>query len=124
MRQFETVLAAHSERQPHLPELCSTVGVPERTLRLCCTEFLGMGPIRYSHLQRLGVVRSELRHASPSTTSVSEIAIRHGFRQLGRFAVAYRALFHEPPSATLWRAPRTTQDANAQTQHRRSALRG
>jgi AraC-like DNA-binding protein len=122
MAQFETVLKAHSDQPLRLSELCRAIGAPERTLRLCCTEFLGMGPIRYSRLQRLGMVRSELRHASPSTTSVSAIAMRHGFRELGRFAVAYRALFDEPPSATLWRAPRTTQDANAQTQHRRSAL--
>jgi AraC-like DNA-binding protein len=122
MRQFETVLEAHSDEPPHLPELCSAVGVPERTLRLCCAEFLGMGPIRYSHLQRLGMVRSALRHASPSATSVSEVAIQHGFRQPGRFAVAYRAVFGEPPSATLWRAPSATLGASAQTTNKRSAL--
>jgi AraC-like DNA-binding protein len=115
MRQFETVLAAHSDQLPRLPELCGAVGVPERSLRSCCEEFLGMGPLRYWRLRRLGMVRSALRHATPSTTSVSEIAIRHGFRQLGRFAAVYRAVFDEPPSATLWRAPRTAKGANAET---------
>jgi AraC-like DNA-binding protein len=114
MRQFETVLAAHSAEPSHLPELCSALGVPERTLRACCMEFLGMGPLRYLRLRRLGMVRSALRHATPSTTSVSEIAILHGFRQLGRFAAVYRAVFGEPPSATLWRAPRNSASANAQ----------
>jgi AraC-like DNA-binding protein len=94
----------------------------ERTLRFCCREFLGMGSLPYWRLLRLGRVRSALRHATSSTASVKEIAIRHGFRQLGRFAAVYRAVFDEPPSATLWRVPRTTQDANTQTQHRRSAL--
>jgi hypothetical protein len=61
MRQFEQALAATSERPPHMPELCKAIGVPERTLRLCCTEFLGMAPTQYFRLQRLGMVRSALR---------------------------------------------------------------
>jgi AraC-like DNA-binding protein len=106
MRQFELVLAAHSASLPHVPELCEAVGVPERTLRACCAEFLGMAPTRYLRLQRLGMVRAALRHADAATISVSEIAIRHGFRQLGRFAAAYRVVFGEAPSTTLWRARR------------------
>jgi AraC-like DNA-binding protein len=105
MRQFEEALAAHPEHPPHLPELCNAIGVPERTLRACCAEFLGMSPIRYLRLRRLGKVRAALRHADPATANVSDIARRHGFLQLGRFAAQYRAAFGEAPSITLHRAP-------------------
>lgn len=110
MRQFEEAMAAQSDRFADLPDLCRAIGVPERTLRACCAEFLGMSPIRYLRLRRLGMVRAALRHADPATANVSDIARRHGFLQLGRFAAQYRAVFGEAPSITLQRAPRDAHD--------------
>ena len=105
MVQFEDALAANSDPHLSLPELCSAIGVPERTLRACCSEFLGMSPTRYHLLRRLNLARSALRRANPETTSVAEIARNHQFLELGRFAVAYRTVFGEMPSFTL-RSPR------------------
>src|SRR5215471_3586027 len=48
-------------------------------------------------------IRSELRSASPGLT-VTEVATRHGFVELGRFAAQYRAAFGENPSTTLRRS--------------------
>ena len=100
MRQFEKALAAVPECPPSLPELCKTIGVPERSLRLYCAEFLGKTPIQYSRLQRLGKVRAALRRTDPATANVSDIARRYGFHQPGRFAAQYRAVFGEAPSTT------------------------
>ena len=101
MIRFEAVLAKHGDRQLSTRELCAAVGVPARTLTICCAEFLGMSPGNYVRLRRLNLVRAALRRANPATASVSELARRYGFSELGRFAVAYRALFGETPSTTL-----------------------
>ena len=104
MVRFEDVLTAHRGPQLNMPALCAALGVPERTLRVCCTEFLGMSPTRYLLLRRLNMARSALRRADPTTASVAEIARTHQFLELGRFAVTYRTVFGEMPSTTLWRA--------------------
>jgi len=103
MIRFEDALAARIGRQPSMPALCSAIGVPERTLRVCCTEFLGMSPTRYLLLRRLNMVRSALRRADPETESVAEIARSCQFQEPGRFAVTYRTIFGEMPSSTLRR---------------------
>jgi AraC-like DNA-binding protein len=109
MVRFEDAVAANGRPQLKIPALCAAIGVPERTLRVCCNEFLGMSPARYFLMRRLNMARSALRRADPSTASVAEIARLHRFPELGRFAVTYRTVFGESPSATLRRSPiRTT----------------
>ena len=88
-----------------MPELCALVAVSDRTLRLCCAEFLDMSPTQYLLLRRLKEVRRELRDANPKRVSVAEVARRFGFAEPGRFAASYRATFGEAPSATLQRIP-------------------
>jgi AraC-like DNA-binding protein len=85
--------------------MCKVIQVSDRTLRMCCQEHLGMGPKRYLLLRRMHLARRALREAGPDATSVTDIATRFGFWQLGRFAVEYQSLFGESPSGTLRRLP-------------------
>jgi len=101
MRRFRRVVEENAEQPLYIPEICRAIRVPSRTLRMVCQEHLGMGPKRYLLLRRMHLVRRALREATPGTTSVTEVATRYGFWQLGRFAGEYQALFDEPPSATL-----------------------
>ena len=106
MARFEEILSTHIDEKLPMPRLCAELGVPERTLRMCCAEFLGVSPTRYILLQRLNKARSALRRADPSAVSVAEIARNHQFLELGRFAVTYRTTFGESPSTTLQREAR------------------
>lgn len=99
--RFVEFLEANPDQPLHLVEICKTIGVAERTLRLACEEFLGMGPIRYLTLRRMDQARRSLRDSDPSTTTVTQIALDHGFWEFGRFSVTYRKLFGEMPSETL-----------------------
>jgi AraC-like DNA-binding protein len=107
MARFEEALSKLADDRPSMSRLCAEIGVAERTLRMCCAEFLGISPTRYLLLQRLNKARAALQRANPSTTSVAEIARDHQFLELGRFAVTYRITFGESPSVTLHRDPRT-----------------
>jgi AraC-like DNA-binding protein len=101
--RFEEFLEANPDRPLYLTEICAAIGVAERTLRASCEEHLGMGPIRYLTLRRMHLVRRALLRADPSKTTVTRTVTDHGFWELGRFSVAYRTLFGEPPSESLRR---------------------
>src|SRR5258708_2341142 len=101
--RFEEFLEANPDQPLYLTEICAAIGVAERTLRAACVEHLGMGPIRYLSLRRMHLVRRALLRADPSTATVTRLATDHGFWELGRFSVAYRALFDESPSESLRR---------------------
>jgi AraC-like DNA-binding protein len=105
MRRFWRVVEENPEQPLYIPEICKAIKVPSRTLRMCCQEHLGMGPKRYLLLRRMHLARRALRRAAPDATSVTDVATRFGFWQLGRFAVEYQSLFCESPSATLRRLP-------------------
>lgn len=105
LARLEGLLTANLDRPLHLAEICTTIGISERTLRFCCHEHLGMGPIQYLWLRRMNLAHAALLRGSAAATSVTSIATAFGFWELGRFSVAHRTLFGEPPSVTLARAP-------------------
>jgi AraC-like DNA-binding protein len=105
LRRLENFLEVNPDSTLHLTDLCAAAGVSDRTLRVLCQEHIGMSPTRYLWLRRMHLARRALRTADPTTTTVTEIATSYAFWELGRFAVAYRSLFGETPSATLRRPP-------------------
>ena len=105
LRRFRTLIEANADNPLYLPEICTALGVSVRTLQRCCHEQLGVSPLRYLWLRRMNMARRALTTSSPDHDTVTTIASRYGFWELGRFATAYRALFGEAPSTTLHRLP-------------------
>ena len=101
LAQFEDLL--QSEPLLGIADICAALGVSERTLRECCNKHLGMAPNRYRRLRGMQLVHRALRSGSPVASSVTAVARRYGFRDLGRFAANYQALLGELPSVTLRR---------------------
>ena len=75
----------------------------ERTLHEAFRRRLGTSPAAYVRGLRLQAAREALLAADAATTTVARVALEHGFAHPGRFAIAYRERFGEPPGTTLRR---------------------
>jgi transcriptional regulator GlxA family with amidase domain len=87
-----------------LGEIAHAAGVGVRALMRGVEKRVGVSPARYLLHWRLDRARAELLDAAPGTVSITEIAMRWGFGNLGDFAARYRGRFGELPRATLRRS--------------------
>jgi AraC-like DNA-binding protein len=86
--RFEELLEENLDKPLRVAEICSALEIPERALRTHCIERLGVSPVRYQWLRRMCQARSALASANAANKTVTEIAMDHGFWELGRFSVA------------------------------------
>ena len=86
-----------------ISELCAVTGTCYGTLEKGFLETYGMSPLLYLRTLRLFRARHELRQPNQETT-VTGVAMRWGFLELGRFSIQYRERFGESPSETLRKA--------------------
>lgn len=82
-------------------DLAALAGTSVRGLQDAFHKYVGTPPMAYLRDIRLDRVHGDLLAADPTRTSVSDVAIRWGFRHLGRFAADYRHKYGETPSYTL-----------------------
>ena len=82
-------------------QLADVVGVSPRTLDYAFRERFGITPLNFIQRHRLNCALRELRSATRESQTVTEIAIKWGFNDLGRFAATYKKLFGLYPSHTL-----------------------
>lgn len=94
-------LAKQMNYEISIAELSGRLGMGRRTIENAFRECLNLSPHCYFTLRRLNACRDELSRAKEGETSVTAVASRHGFRELGRFAGLYRSVFGESPSETL-----------------------
>jgi AraC-like DNA-binding protein len=105
MRRFHRLIDDQPDQPFYIPEICTAIGVAERTLRLCCQEQLRMSPKQFLITRRMHMARRDLSRALSTATKVTDVATHYGFWEFGRFAEVYKSLFGELPSITLARAP-------------------
>ena len=98
----------HGKRPQRIVRLaeegCTAAGVSKNTLYPAFHSVCGESPLAYFHKRQLTQVRSVLINSEPARGRVKRAALGVGFTELGRFAVEYRRLFGESPSATLNRS--------------------
>jgi AraC-like DNA-binding protein len=92
-------------RQPFtVADLATHAGISERSLQEAFRRQLGTSPMSYLRRRRLQQAHDELLGIDAAAgVTVTDVALRHGFTHIGRFAAAYRQSFGESPSTTLRR---------------------
>lgn len=103
VRRAEAWLDSEPPETVHVIDLCRALGLPLRSVQRAFHETLGIGPAHYLLRYRLHAVRQTLLHCDPFTTKVTDVALDHGFWELGRFAGIYGKTYGERPSETLRR---------------------
>jgi transcriptional regulator GlxA family with amidase domain len=97
VEHFEATARANVGNFVHVADVSRITGINPRTLSRAFREIRGIGPYRYLQHLRLSEVKRVLLSEGGSVT---QAAMRFGFRELGRFGVLYRRAFGESPSQT------------------------
>ena len=104
-RQAREHLDDNLDRAVSLAELCRIADTSARTLQYAFRDHYGVSPQVYHRSRRLSAVNQVLRQRWARETTVTDVALNHGFWHLGRFSQAYKVRFGESPSETLARRP-------------------
>jgi transcriptional regulator GlxA family with amidase domain len=99
--RFEELARASLGEARTIPEICAVLMIGQRTLARAVRAVRGRTPSRCLHDLALAEAHAALQ--DPATRSVRQVALRCGFRELGRFAADYRTEYGEYPSETLRR---------------------
>ena len=88
--------------EPITPDdIASAAYISTRALFASFRDYLNTTPMRHLKDLRLEQVRQALINAEQHRTSVTTIAMEHGFHHLGHFCAAYKDKFGELPHETL-----------------------
>ena len=111
MHRLHAVLEQCDRAPIHVSELASLVGVSERSLRTVFNEYYQIGPRQYLKLRQLHKVRHDLMNSDLDETTVTDVLIRWGVWEFGRFSGRYKTRFGELPSETLRLPPMSPRSA-------------
>ena len=98
---LRSYLESNGERPIQPDELRTALAVGERRLRRLFAAVYRETPNQYLRRHRLRLARQRLQDGAEDR--VTDVGMRYGFFDLGRFASQYRELFDELPSETLRR---------------------
>jgi AraC-like DNA-binding protein len=96
-------IQAHAHESLTLDRIAAAACVSPRTLEAAFRRRYDQSPLAYARGIRLERVRSALQAAAAEgrQSSVTDIALQHGFVHMGRFSAYYRGRFGCAPSETL-----------------------
>ncbi len=96
-RAFE-VLSARKTSAMTLPELCTLLNAPARSIQRGFKKIYGTSPLDYHSIYRLNCVRNYLMQNATEQGELTALSRYYGFNHLGRFSKHYKELFGVLPS--------------------------
>ncbi len=90
--------ASGLSNKPSVADLCRATEVSAPTLISAFRDVTGETPARFFALQRLASVHDKLVQASKPKPMVKQVALAHGFTDLGRFGSLYKSVYGVLPS--------------------------
>ncbi len=102
VKKAEEYIRANIAQHISIDDLVAETGVSPRSLHEGFRKFRGQSPLNFLRSLRLENARKDLLAAEGG--SVTAIASKWGFTQLGRFSVTYREVYGESPSETMRRS--------------------
>ena len=100
-RQARDYLEDHYQHPVRLADLCCELDVSLRTMQRAFVDYYQVPPYDYLKKLRLNRAHRELRAGEADAVSVTDVALKHGYGHLSRFARDYHEAFGEFPSETL-----------------------
>jgi AraC-like DNA-binding protein len=96
-------IEANAHESLTLTSISAAACVSPRTLEAAFRSRFDQSPLVYARGVRLGRVHAALRRAARegAETTVTDVALQHGFIHMGRFAAYYKQRFGCSPSASL-----------------------
>ncbi len=103
LEKVEAYIRANTSEHLTLADLVTVSNTSASSLLRAFRIHRGTSPMKYAKQIRLESAQRALLAARSGITTVTDVAMDHGFFQLGRFPADYRRVFGELPSETLGR---------------------
>ena len=84
-----------------IEDICVATGVGVRTLQRCFSEYFDVSISEYLKAVRLDSAQRQLATRDPSQTSIADVALRCGFKHLGRFSIEFHHHYGLLPSEMM-----------------------
>ena len=91
----------HMDGNISISSLAKQHNISEQTLQNSFKSLFGFTPKIFLRLLKLNLVHQELQNGNAKQNTVSRVALKWGFKHMGRFSAYYTDLFGQNPSQTL-----------------------
>jgi AraC-like DNA-binding protein len=112
VEKARSFIAVNLHEDIKLSDIANSVGVCPRLLQKAFSQHCGCSPMQFLTQTRLHRIRQDLEQSAISV-KITDVMMRYGFIQGGKFAKEYRQLFGENPSETLKQAKHRRQSDSA-----------